>query len=1656
MTSRDTTPSGLAGSSLRRTRAALFLTTAVAAVALPQAVMADATLSGPYTPVTAQTAIDAGTTAAANTTTFDTTVVVSPGGLLAVGNRGGFGTTVITATNNGKLGTLNAGGTAVVDAVDLNIDATGTGTAGNTATVVNSGLITGQLYTGHSNYFASATTTNSGAVWGGIRSDVAGGDSIITTTSTGTVLGGAVLARSISKAATVTVAGGVTTVAIPGGGNATVIQDGNAVTVAGTRLNLTAQSQGGAAKVTVSAKAGTVTTDASGTKTTVNAAQATVANDANKVTAENDTVNYLGTSVVGIAATGDVTGVNATGPGGSTVTVDGKVGTGGISSTATNNDTFSKMLTSTDGANAITSQTVTSSNLRNGGTSAVTLNAGSAVAGGVTSTSDITATVLVGGKVSGGGVVADAQTGSNDTSTNTTTPTSTSNAVTQKFNASTADVTFASGSTLTGGDVTVSSYSKSTFTNNGKLFNPGGFGNVTVTANGGTLINDTTTNSTTSPGNSTASLTGSAVFNAGGTANFVNNGYIGGMVNVDGPLGVTILNAAGAQTAGTTDAKSEQETLQGTISAVSTSALSGTVTTATTTNTISGSLAATGGSVDGTYAGTSGEVNFAPTGPGTVTQTANKASKATVSGIVYGDVNSTAGTGTNVALDFKTVNTTITDTAALPASGSDSVVESSKTVTTSTAGGDSTVTVSGKVLDTKGGGNVTSAGTDSSTVTVSGLVSQDVSSTATGAYKSTALQDAAYSRTNTKGVFKTTAASDSSSTVTTVTGGPAVGNVTGTGKVGAFLDVSGVASASSAIDTGASVGQSLSVSTDGTDVNNTSSNIYAYDPATKVATIVSKSSNTSGPSAAVGDATATVAGSVGGDVNVKSTRGNTLATITGTVGNDINLVSNGTVTNTTTDFASTSTGFAGDARTSVGGLPVLTKSVTTTTNTAIGGTATVLVDTAAALQAKNVGNPAFKYSVGGEVEISGLSGASITVTKGSSIGEDAIARSQGATSVSTTTITPGGKLASTTTSQSTNVGKAASVTNAGVISTNDGDDAVQVYGTTSATVTNSGTINGTDGGFPYVGNVYATSLVTDSSQMTTNNDPANTDPITHTKVETITYTPVGGTTTVTNSGLITGDITAIGGSPAATNSVTNTGTVLGTIYVGGSVASGTTTTTYISTDTVTTPLTPPVTLFAQTYTVNQNSLLAGGVNVSGALYGMVKTSNIIATVNLNDKSVTLGDITAQQTPGVFGPAGFLTTTTLNLNGGGYLGLDYYSDPAAPASPSVAARFPEANLTTAQGALLGLPASSGTGTSNAANIGTRVLGATSINKTGAGTFVIVGTPYNTTAAIGENPWTWDIGSFNNNAGETQLTLGDGRSETSAPISEFALGSGTSLTLGTGTSAPSAGVFGVNGDINNAVPAGTTATLVVGRRVPIGISPSGNSLTTPGTEVIRGITINETGNFAQGSGGTLAVGLSPSLVRFANPGTGTVSTSSELLGIVTNTVSQPYFTIPSNNGTLQSTPSRVNVTGNVNLAGKVAVDTTNAGIYSDGDGYVLFTYTGTGTSTATVASNLTSPFVAFSLKNDTTAKTISLVTTRAGYNTFSGIANDENARNAAAGLNSGCQRQGGCAGHGSVLVGNGSGQCAGCPEHRIGGRLPAEHRQPDPAVRGTVLG
>ncbi len=1613
MISRDTGITANTAANLRRARAALCLTTAVAALSIPTMAPASTTISGAFTPGNAQTKINTDNTTVANAVTFDATAVVTPAGTIFMVTAGANGSGAVTVDNLGKIGSINAGGTAVVDTVNLVIDAhTAAGTAGNTAVVTNAGLITGTLDVGAGlafPSFISTAVTNSGSIWGGINAGSLSGDVTVTTTSTGKLLGGNVTATAQQVAANNTVAtvAGVTTTTFAKSGNASIVQDGDAISPGGVRGNLTAASNnGGNASVSVSAKAGTVTSTSAGLKSSVTALQGKVAGTTT-TTAQADSLNQLGTSTVTIATTGDVTGIVSTGPGGSTVKNNGKVGTGGIVSTATANDTLSKTAV-TDVAGVTTLTVITSSNTRLGGTSDVLVSStGSVAGGGVSSTSDTKSIVAIDGAVTGN-VLSNAATGTNASASSTVAPliggaSSTVIANTAGVNASTSAITIGATGTVTGGNVTANAYKDASVVNSGKVL---GTGNVTVNAAlaGSTNTSTATSNVQTTPGNFTNETKTTDIVSLGGTGSFTNNNaaYVGGNVTVTGPAGVTIVNNAGGQVAGTTSGTSTQTTTADAQKTVGTVATSGTVTTTTNLFTQSTGVTQTGASVDGTYAGTNGELNFAPLTAGSVTQTASKASKATVSGTVYGAVNSTAGSGNNTQTDISQSTISSNDTGPPVVTKLD-VVNSSTVVTKTTAGGDSTVNVTGGVrthTPTGTVGNVSSSGNDSSTVTVSGRVDGFASSNGTGTGTSTVKSlagNVSFSQTN--GV--TTKASNASSTVTVLTGGAALTNVTGTGQVFGSVVANGLASAASTVDAGAKVGQSVTVATSSNDVNNSTTNDYVYDATTKVATLTTKVNNTTGPAVAVGNATANVAGIVGntalpggtgqgGDVTVTSTRGNATANITGrvvaggTFSGNVTANANGSTTNTVSETVTQSLpGFGGDGRVvPTPALPVTTKLTSTTTTTATGGVATILVDTSAAFKAGGVGvasviglSSQFN-SVNGTATASGLAGATVTVTAGSTIGRSANATSVGTNGVSTTASTFGTKLTVTTNSTTTNVGKAATITNDGTIGTAGFGDVVNAQGTSTATVTNSATgrVNGS---------VTANSLRVDVVSKVVDNDNNNTDPITRTIVTTTNNKAVGGVSTVTNAGTITGGVNVSG----ATGTVTNTGNIVGTTTFGASSGDFNTTTTQTSVGTTGGLPTANVALFKQTYTLNQSGI-SGGVNVTGATEGTptIKTSDITATLNLNSGSITLGSITAQQTPNQFGSnATFLTTTTLNLNGAGYLGLDFYSNPVAPNPAAVApivptfpARSPEANFTTAQGALFGLGASAGTTVSSAnAGIGIRILGVTAVNKTGAGTFVIVGTPFNSTAAPATNPWSMDIGSLNvgtaaASGGELQLTH-------------------------TGSAAQN---LGIRGDINN-----VNGNLVLGRRAPTGIQTFGDTLGSAGPERILGITVNQTGNFTQAATGNLVVGVNPTLVRVSGTGTGGTTGGTEILGIPTVTTTQGLFTLPTSTGgagaALQSTPSRLNVTGNVNLAGKVLVDVTRDSLYSDGDGYTLITYTGTGASTATVTTNLTSKFVAFTLNHNTTAKTIALTAARTAYNTG---ATNPNAKNAADGLNS----------------------------------------------------
>ncbi|KMS51535.1 hypothetical protein V474_04665 [Novosphingobium barchaimii LL02] len=1052
-----------------------------------------------------------------------------------------------------------------------------------------------------------------------------------------------------------------------------------------------------------------------------------------------------------------------------------------------------------------------------------------------------------------------------------------------------------------------------------------------------------------------------------GTVGIVNNGDIAGDVDAVTTEGaISIANASTGRISGDVFAGSDQGAITianngqvlGQTNAVSqdtvftstgpTTTVSGT----TTTTQSSFSQQTVGGDIDGTYAGINGSLNFGTGNDGSVSQFTGGNSTATVSGAVYGDLSSTAQgfstTGENVSV--------VTDSR--DAAGTGSVISSSSnTQQTAATGGTSTVNISGTVApgDSGRNGNVTSFGNAGSSVALNGgKVSGNVSSTSQGLTSGFEFSSETTDNYD-AGVFQGSSSNSGFEFTQSQAGGDASVTLQGTSLVGGNVSVNGVTSATATIGSAATVEQNVFVNSFVSgDQSFASSNSSTTDAAGD-GTAVSSTLSSSTAAANAGNAALTNAGRVDGDATVGASFGNAAATITGTVGGSVNAFAGTTIgsTENVSEF------------TLDGGIGTQTTATFRENSEDVGGTASVVVDTAAALQGKGV------PSVAGDVNASGISGASIAIGAGSVVGNadlssggNLFASSLGE-SISEETVTTFAANGFTPASQVSttsfgSVGGAASVTNDG---TAIGD--VEVEGLTSASLVNNGMLGSG-------GNLFSVSAL-DSEASITITDTNPTDAGSRTIVATVNASPVGGNASFTNSGVALGNVEIAG----LTGAVTNNGVLAGTTTLGEAQFSGAAT---VNATINTTDVSVDPVLASQTYTVDQNGVSRGFVvtgatisqdEVTSALASQlsplvpldaslvdpaafnltvngqaaVKTADINATVNLNNGSITLGDIDAQRDDS----GAYLTNTTVNLNGSGFLGASEFK----PTAPALANYSPVAELPEEAEGLF-------------APTGVRVLGVSELNKTGAGTFVVTGSEY--VPADGATPaaWTIDANNFNVKSGEVQLDV---------------VGSDDA-------------VFGIKGNINN------DATLVLGRRAPTFIQSVGNSIVTPGPEAIKGIEVYQQGNYTQSASGTTVVGINPSLVRFGNLSVNNAGSSPEVLGPITGGVNVPYFTTPTNAGVF-STPSSVSVDGNLNLAGKVAVTVSKDSLYSTGDGYTLFTYTGTGDVTATAASSLASPFVTFGLKHDATAKTVSIEATRKSYATG---ATNANAASAAVGLDS----------------------------------------------------
>lgn len=1033
----------------------------------------------------------------------------------------------------------------------------------------------------------------------------------------------------------------------------------------------------------------------------------------------------------------------------------------------------------------------------------------------------------------------------------------------------------------------------------------------------------------------------------GGAVSVTNSGIVGnasGGINANGLGGVTILNSGavrgginGTSTGNATSGTFDQSSVLVVDSATG-------IETSTLKQTSNSVDSRNGGNVSGTYSGSSGTLNFDAI-TGSIFQRADQASTVTISGTVDGNVNSFGGgAGLFLGGSAKQSNTTTFDqTTVTDTKTGDATITGTQTnefIITAAKGGDSSVIVNGGTVGvslTGTGGNIGSTGTSTSTVAltnskIANQVNVNVSGgEASRVFKSSQTYDQAIAA---KAAAVTTSATETISDAILASGGAASVSLAQGTTVGNNVNVNGISSAAATVDATSKIGGTLNVNTGGTDTTSSSSATYLRDSKGNF-TGTSTVTNTSGPSAASGSASADVAGTTSG-INVNATRGNATVTLTGVSNGTVQANSNGLSSSTKTDTTYAGKGSSG----LTGALGLLAGSQTKTevlnVNTATGGTASIVIDSAQALKDKGT------TAVNGSVNANGLAGANVRITAGSTVSGSAFATSAAVnTTKNETTIFGAAATSRTTVTSRTGVGGSALIDNSGKLT---GSAVANGLG---ASVINRGVIQGS---------ANAGSLAVVDSSTFVDNDITNKSPATRVQTNTVTRQVAGANASVTNAA----GATILNGVNVAglTGSVTNDGVIFGNTTVGQAVDTiGRVETFKNATTSVTYTPAPAIT---QTYTINQNNV-AGGISVTGATVtdptgATVRTSNISATINLNDKSATLGDIRAQTS----GSGVRLTNTTVNLNGSGFLGADQIAYPTT--SPATIATYRTPFLT------LGMEAVSAGYTSSSYAI--RVLGVETLNKTGAGTFLINGAAYAAPTSAGALPnWTLDVGTFNVNGGEVQLWT-----------------------------APSGGVipneFGIRGDLNN------NAALVLGRRVPVTGAIVGDSLVGNFPQTISGIQIRQSGNFSQSATGTLVVGGTPSLVRFAPVVNGS-SQAFELLGPISSSVNVPYFTTVANAPGVAATPSRVNVTGNVNLAGTVQVVTTRNGLYVNGDASTLFSYTGTANVSANVVTTTPSPFVTFRVANDANARTISLVVQRSSYAT---AASNRNAAAAASAFDS----------------------------------------------------
>ncbi|WP_296615757.1 autotransporter outer membrane beta-barrel domain-containing protein [Sphingomonas sp.] len=1030
----------------------------------------------------------------------------------------------------------------------------------------------------------------------------------------------------------------------------------------------------------------------------------------------------------------------------------------------------------------------------------------------------------------------------------------------------------------------------------------------------GTFTDSTTTSGSTSTSSAT-----------GGDASFGNAGMVVGGVSVNANGNATIANSGlvtgqtYVATYGSNDQSANSQTNGYAIAADGTQ-------TSTYDASSSSSSAITGGDITGTYAGVNGAYQFSPTGAsdGSVAQYAAGSSTATVTGTIIGNFTGDAGGASN-----ESSSTASSTDIYVPSAGTTPSTESY--VGSNEAASNTTYNDAASVLAVNGGTIVGSAqlyangdataslGNDAS---IGGNLS--VSTNGLSGYGSTS--SSAFNDSYEGGsLVASDYQSQSSSSQTAGTGSVAV--TIGKATVGGSVSLNGASGTNSFSLAGdGEVGGSVSLNSLSTTTATDYSDVYSLAGGSSTETVTGNSSTTG----TGGDVTATVAGVVGntlngayangssggsGDLFLRTNAGNASATVTGQVGDQISVAAYGTDTTngSVTDYADGS----------------VSRYATTASSTATGGTATLAIDSADGQNPVNFGNITVAGLAGSTATVSGDSvvldrpgGASFYVGR---VGYDTVSASED--------LYPATGLASGTRSYSeTAVGGASSLTNDGQIGYDGGasfggsNAYVGVFSATDAALTNTGRIYGSVGVSAYADDfASSTSIV-------------NLGDVTRVDTVTRTYSVTGGTASLVNSGLITGNSWLAAGTGAMTNNG----------VVRGDASFGTRFDNYVtrSVDTVSQigveKLYATQPLIAQTYTFNQNGLLGGSVYVNGAFGYIddadgnpVKTSDINATINLNNGSVTGGGVYAEYDQAT---GERYTTTNVNLVGGGYLGLD---------GTGVAA------LGTAFAGVD--PAIAAAGDLSGYEGGARVLGVNTLTKSGDGVFTIVGAAYQPVSNV--NPvadYTLDLGQFEIQGGEVQLA-----------------------TSGNET-------FGIRGDVQN------DASLVLGTRVVLPAQQFGSNLTSLGTQGIDGVAIYQKGNFVQNAGGSLTVGMMPSLVRVVDPSLSGVVLSNEPLGTQQVVFGQGLFTTPDKawgSAYAALAPSSYTLDGNLTLNGTVNLVTPKGGLFLNGQALDLFDVSGTVTENATVATSSANNFVTFDVaeKANGSRTLVQVVATRKGYET-----------------------------------------------------------------------